>query len=1178
MYEDNIDRGLDYTAWPRGLYPENPWEEELNHRLQTEERLGLNEHLNIAQDSNLFNNLFAPGATDNEGAQFAFYNEQLIWPSLDMWTQIDANAGVHQPQNVDWSIESEGQREARPEPGENVQGLNHEVAMDNANSPGLAEEEHPQLYDPLGEGGELQYTRRECDDGYIYEYASAGKIIQHAGGTKTRWDAQQEINEKEHGGSVHGIWKTARKQEDAEWMSRGKASQAYLTDLLKTERFKQDPPNFKTIKNLNKIIETQLSQFGGPKFKSQTVRVPGAEKDSHTLVWRNPQQTLDHLIGTPRFRGKIAFAPTILIGKDGVRRYGNMETAEFWNLRQRGLPLGTTLGAGIMMSDAAQLSQYTGDVTAHGVYISLGNIDKSVREDTNEGAWLLVAIIPKSDWDKTLTGMNPMSRKRRASVIAMYNRRLFHHCMRIITEQFRTAKPHKVLDPEGHTRSVQYELSAYGADLEEQCDILGISRNSCPHGEANGKKLGNPKCPPRSSRTILAKIAKVIANYRATHYGDEGPNPIEFMDAGRKYGLSGVDMPFWADLPHFDICRVLSPDLLHGIHKLFFDHYNRWNINAVGAEEYDTRLKAQIPTPDERMFLRGVTKLKQLAGKDWRALFRVHLAIVAGASSAELTKATRAMSDCVAYAQLRIHTELTLKAFEQSLETLDLLKEIWIRNGSKTGKKGKLIKDWAIPKKHVMGHAPEHIRQKGTMDNYNTETMEHLHSPVLKDGYKASNRKGWLLQIVRRLNQHESMREYREFLQWLKEKKKGDSMEIDPPEQEGQDAEDEADDDCEDEDEDSDDDFEFDDDDESDDDYDDDDDEDEAEDDEEDIDDFEEDDFDEVEGEHDDEGEGEHTRNNEGGRKGSRSNQYNNQGRRGGGEQTEQAREQGRDHQGPGPAPTERPEHPERQLVEPVENRLDGRNNRTELQIAPVAGNGTTNANASNVCFPTTIVPYYRVAKKPVVKPQLVSDIERRLGFPKFLQHLQQHPYFATLPIRLTPATLVNVWKLIYITTPTSPYCPTGRVCRIFSHSGLEEKNPRRWDSAFYIKTNSEITIRTPELERIHGRIALLFALKPSAELPEPRLMAYVQRFSPIPKRATGVSGFYAVSRLQDQTGQGRYEVIAVSQIARPCPLSPQIKGSAIRGVEGQQSFDCYSQFYINKYRNPNDFLFINSS
>jgi hypothetical protein len=89
--------------------------------------------------------------------------------------------------------------------------------------------------------------------------------------------------------------------------------------------------------------------------------------------------------------------------------------------------------------------------------------------------------------------------------------------------------------------------------------------------------------------------------------------------------------------------------------------------------------------------------------------------------------------------------------------------------------------------------------------------------------------------------------------------------------------------------------------------------------------------------------------------------------------------------------------------------------------------------------------------------------------------------------------------------------------------------------------------------------------------------MAYVQRFTAIPRAPSGVSGFYAVAKALDRD-LPRYEVILAEQIARPCPLSPVFKGSAIRGVVGHESLDRFSKFYINKYRTPHEFLFLHAS
>lgn len=428
------------------------------------------------------------------------------------------------------------------------------------------------------------------------------------------------------------------------------------------------------------------------------------------------------------------------------------------------------------MSDATQLSMFSGDVSAHGLYMSLGNIDKSVREDISKGAWALVACIPKSSWDRTLATLGPMPDDRRSTLIHLLNRRLFHRCMDIITRPLRCTNPHPVMDPEGNVRLVQYDLSIYGADLEEQCNIAGIGRNTCLHCQATGKDLGDARCRhARSSESILASIQQVLKDFQIA-YGRH-PDPLEFLREGKKYDLNGVHKPFWRRLPSFDICQALSPDILHGVHKLFFDHIHKWNLNTLGGEEYDTRLKAQIPTCGEKMFLRGVSKIKQLSGKDHRALERVHLGLVAhapdkntgGGGSKKLTVATRGIMDCIFLAQLPVQTERSLAAFEEAHRTFHANKQVWIDNGSKRGKKGQIINNWNIPKAHIIRHIPEHIRLKGTTDNYNTETMERLHIPMLKMPYRGSNRKEWQRQVVRKLTRLQRMHEYRDWLAWNRE-------------------------------------------------------------------------------------------------------------------------------------------------------------------------------------------------------------------------------------------------------------------------------------------------------------------------------------------------------------------------------------------------------------------------
>jgi hypothetical protein len=245
------------------------------------------------------------------------------------------------------------------------------------------------------------------------------------------------------------------------------------------------------------------------------------------------------------------------------------------------------MGASIFMSDSTQLSLHSGDTSAHALYMSLGNIDKDVRAKTSNGAWILVAYIPKSKFEITLAKTTDLSKNDRSTLVNLLNQRLFHRCMEIITLPFRRTEPHLAMDPEGNLRSVLYDLSIYGADLEEQCDIAALAWNTCPQCDSQGNTLGDAGTQTaRLSSSILQDIKQVKRELKQkiTH---RQYTPIEYLKLAKTYGLNGVDKPFWRKLPSVDICQILSPDLLHGYHKMFFDHVHKWNLNALGAECYE---------------------------------------------------------------------------------------------------------------------------------------------------------------------------------------------------------------------------------------------------------------------------------------------------------------------------------------------------------------------------------------------------------------------------------------------------------------------------------------------------------------------------------------------------------------------------------------------------------------
>lgn len=155
------------------------------------------------------------------------------------------------------------------------------------------------------------------------------------------------------------------------------------------------------------------------------------------------------------------------------------------------------LGGILLGSDGTHLTHYASDVKVHGLYLSLGNIKKETRAQTSKRAWILIAYIPISKWEKTLEKAEFQSKQHRKTLPGILNRRLFHYCMEIICQSLRELNVHEIVDPEGNIRLVFYVLMAYLADLEEQYLIAALDKSNCIHCEATTGKFGSPhECEP----------------------------------------------------------------------------------------------------------------------------------------------------------------------------------------------------------------------------------------------------------------------------------------------------------------------------------------------------------------------------------------------------------------------------------------------------------------------------------------------------------------------------------------------------------------------------------------------------------------------------------------------------------------------------------------------------------
>jgi len=403
---------------------------------------------------------------------------------------------------------------------------------------------------------------------------------------------------------------------------------------------------------------------------------------------------------------------------------------------------GATIVPIIISTDKTQLTLFR-NKAAYPVYITIGNIPKEIRRKPSHHAQTLLAYLPAARLEHI---QNKSSRRRSLA-------NLFHACMAKVLQPLESAgiSGMEMASGDGVIRRCHPLLAAFVGDYPEQC--LVTCTKHCPKCPISKDELGEDKAlPVRALGPVLEALSAV----------NDGPGT--YSNACKEAGIKPVIHPFWENLPYVHIFQSITPDVLHQLYQGVIKHIVSWISEMFSSAEIDARCRRLPPNHNVRVFLKGITTLSRVSGKEHADMCKILLGLIVdartpnGTSAVRVVRAVRAILDFLYIAQFPSQSEETLDLLTSSLSAFHENKVVFEELGIRDG--------FNIPKIHSMQHYVESIRNYGATDNYNTEYTERLHIDLAKDAYKSTNFKDEFTQMTLWLERKEKVIRHGAFIAW----------------------------------------------------------------------------------------------------------------------------------------------------------------------------------------------------------------------------------------------------------------------------------------------------------------------------------------------------------------------------------------------------------------------------
>ena len=392
----------------------------------------------------------------------------------------------------------------------------------------------------------------------------------------------------------------------------------------------------------------------------------------------------------------------------------------------------------------------TGDRVAHPLLITLANINSALRLSATSHSFSLLALLPVPKF---------VGFKKKSPLHGILENRLVHACLDFVSSPLKAASRDGAWlnDWAGNLRHCFTPLVSYIVDTPEATALTGVSGKTSHLTMATYKEFGDPfQHQPRTATSIIESLDILAAEF------DPSNITLYTKNAKTKFRLNGVHLPFWRDWhlpdgtlpnPH----QVFPIEVLHHLHKAFWDHDAKWALKAAGDEELDLRFSLIQPCNGYRHFSSGISSLKQVTGREHRDVQRYLLALLPESIDERFILCIRALLDLRYLAQLHRPTNQDLVAIYNALQLFHTYKQVILDLGLRTGKAGPLD-HFEIPKLELFQSIISCIQWSGSLPQWSADVTERLHIVYIKEPRENTNGRDYPPQICRNLDRKEKCR------------------------------------------------------------------------------------------------------------------------------------------------------------------------------------------------------------------------------------------------------------------------------------------------------------------------------------------------------------------------------------------------------------------------------------